>query len=270
MSRIHDCFAALRQQQRIGLIPYITAGDPQLQHTVALMHALQQAGADVIELGVPFSDPMADGPVIQAACERALAQQTSLAQVLEMVKEFRAADQQTPVVLMGYQNPIETMQVEKFARQAAAVGVDGVLIVDLPYEETDVSLAAYKQHGIDVIFMIAPTTTESRIKLVSHSASGFIYYVSLKGVTGAHHFDQTQLEAQMKIIKRHSQLPCAVGFGIKDAASAQAAAQLADAVVVGSAVVELIAGHAHDRSRCLSEVAAFIATLRRALDGLNH
>lgn len=268
MSRIQDCFSMLHRRHRVGLIPYITAGDPEPGQTVPLMHALREAGADLIELGVPFSDPMADGPVIQAACERALANKVSLADVLEMVKTFRRSDSKTPVVLMGYQNPIETMRTEVFAGRAAVAGVDGVLVVDLPCEEADASLLAYRENGLDMISMIAPTTTASRIKSINRVASGFVYYVSLKGVTGAHHFDEARVEERMKVIRQYSRLPCAVGFGIKDAESAKAVGRLADAVVVGSALVDLIARHGHDRSRCLTEVSAFLIGLRHALDAL--
>ncbi len=238
MSRIAARFVQLAAQQRKGLIPYIAAGDPSPELTVPLMLALAQAGADVIELGVPFSDPMADGPVIQRATERAIRKGVGLKQALQFVAEFRRTDQRTPVVLMGYANPIERIGREQFAGLAAEAGVDGVLIVDYPPEECEDFAAAMKAKGIDPIFLLAPTSTEERIARVAKVASGYLYYVSLKGITGAGHLDVAAVAARMPSIKAQTQVPVGVGFGIRDAASAQAVARVADAVVVGSRIIQ--------------------------------
>ncbi|GAB4301310.1 MAG: tryptophan synthase subunit alpha [Thiohalomonadaceae bacterium] len=269
MSRLQQTFAGLKASGRKALIPFITAGDPQPGITVPLMHTLVAAGADVIELGVPFSDPMADGPVIQRASERALAHHVSLRNVLEMVRTFRRQDADTPVVLMGYLNPVEAMGYAAFAAAAAQVGVDGLLTVDLPPEEAGELLAALQSHAIDPIFLLSPTTADSRIATICRSASGFVYYVSVKGVTGAAHLDIDGVRAQVERIRAHTDLPVGVGFGIKDADSARAVAQVADAVIVGSALVRRIEELRDDPDTLLAQTAGLIGELRRALDGDN-
>ncbi|MES0874460.1 tryptophan synthase subunit alpha [Sinimarinibacterium thermocellulolyticum] len=266
MNRIEKRFAALRASGRKALIPYITAGDPAPQYTVALMHALVRGGADLIELGVPFSDPMADGPVIQLACERALAHGTGLWDILDMVAAFRRDDAHTPVVLMGYLNPIEMRGVEAFAERAREVGVDGVLIVDLALEEAQDYLPALRKRGLDCIFLLAPTSPEARITKVAHAASGYLYYVSLKGVTGAAHLDAASVRAKLDAIRRHSDLPIAVGFGIRDAASAQAIGRIADGVVVGSALVSEIERLQQQPERLAPTLQTRLQELRQALD----
>jgi len=240
VSRIKGVFDSLRERGGKALVPYITAGDPHPQHTVALMHALVKGGADVIELGVPFSDPMADGPVIQLACERALVHGTSLWQVVEMVAEFRKTNSTTPVVLMGYLNPIEARGFAKFADYARSAGVDGVLVVDLAVEEAPEIAPIFRAAGLDCIFLLAPTSSGARIAAIAEQASGYLYYVSLKGVTGAATLDIASVEAKLEEIRRHTKLPVAVGFGIRDADSAAKVARVADAVVVGSALVSQI------------------------------
>ncbi len=266
MSRIENTFAQLRQQQRKALIPYVTAGDPQRDSTVPLMHAMVDAGADLIELGVPFSDPMADGPVIQKACERALADGTSLRDVLAMVGEFRRQNDSTPVVLMGYLNPVERMGYDAFADACVEAGVDGVLLVDLPPEESGDTAPLFKQRGVDLIFLVAPTTTEARIRRIAEAASGYLYYVSLKGVTGAASLDVNDVATHVETIRNLTQLPIGVGFGIKDAQSARAVSRVADGVVVGSALVNRVAEHA-DSPECIAPaVAAVLADMRTAMD----
>ncbi len=264
MSRIQKCFERLRGQGRTGLIPYVTAGDPSPVVTVALMHALAKAGADVIELGVPFSDPMADGPVIQRAAERAIRQGVGLAECLRAVAEFRRGDTQTPVVLMGYANPIERMGIERFAQGAADSGVDGVLVVDYPPEECVQFAERLRGAGIDPIFLLAPTSTERRIAQVAQAAGGYVYYVSLTGITGAGHLDVAAVAERIPAIRSRVGLPVGVGFGIKDAESAQAIAQVADAVVIGSRVIQAMedAGAAG----AVQAASTFIAQIRAALD----
>ncbi|MBO4121184.1 tryptophan synthase subunit alpha [Cupriavidus gilardii] len=264
MSRIQSTFAALSAQGRKGLIPFITAGDPEPGLTVALMHALVEGGADVIELGVPFSDPMADGPVIQRASERALANGVSLTQVLGWVREFRQRDANTPVVLMGYANPIERMGERTFAQAAREAGVDGVLVVDYPPEECESFAALMREHGIDPIFLLAPTTTDARIAQVAKVASGYLYYVSLKGVTGSGALDLDSVAARLPVIKRHANLPVGVGFGIRDAHTARAIASVADAVVIGSRLVQLL--EEAPREQAVQSLRSFIAEIRTALD----
>ena len=266
MSRIDSCFQTLRRTGRKALIPYITAGDPRPELTVSLLHTLVAAGADIIELGVPFSDPMADGPVIQRACERALQQGVSLRQVLELVQTFRHTDQATPLVLMGYLNPIERMGYQDFARAAAAAGVDGVLTVDLPPEEAQELLTALLAVNLDPIFLLAPTSTPARIRQVAALARGYVYYVSLKGVTGAATLDVADVQQKLEVIRRYTDLPIGVGFGIKDAASAAAVARVADAVVVGSALVSRIEQLAAEPERLQVELAGLLAAMRRAMD----
>ncbi len=266
MSRIERRFATLREQGRTALIPFITAGDPLKEVTVPLMHKLVEQGADIIELGVPFSDPMADGPVIQRASERALAHHTSLHDVLEMVRAFRETDNDTPVVLMGYLNPIEVMGYKTFAEAAAAAGVDGVLTVDVPPEEGSGFLAALREHGIDPIYLLAPTSTAERIRKLTAAASGFVYYVSLKGVTGAGNLDIAAVADKLAQIRTVTGMPVGVGFGIKDAPTARAMAEIADAVVVGSAIVSRVEQHADDPEAILEDIGNFVGEIREALD----
>lgn len=267
-SRLRAKFSALKSSGRKALVPYITAGDPHPRETVGLMHALVKAGADVLELGVPFSDPMADGPTIQLACERALAHGTSLWGVCDMVAEFRKTDDKTPVVLMGYLNPIEMRGVESFAKKAQASGVDGVLIVDLAVEEADHYLPTLRARGLDCIFLLAPTSPASRIAAVAREASGYLYYVSLKGVTGAATLDVASVESKLAEIRKYTDLPLAVGFGIRDAASAAAVGKVADGVVVGSALVSLIEKHAQNPEQLPALLASQLQTMRHALDQL--
>ena len=264
MNRIDRAFARRREAGRTVLIPYVTAGDPSLATTPAILDALVAAGADAIELGVPFSDPMADGPVIQRASERALAQGVGLRDVLDLVARFRAHDADTPIVLMGYANPIEAMGVDAFVGRAQEAGVDGVIVVDYPPEEAADFAQRLSLHGIAPIFLVAPTTPPSRIERIAALASGYVYYVSLKGVTGAGHLDTRDVAAKLDEIRRHITLPVGVGFGIRDPESARAIAAHADAVVIGSRIITEIeqapAGEAAARA------AAFVATIRRALD----
>lgn len=266
MSLIRDTFLRLKVRGKTALIPYITAGDAQKAFTVPMMHALVESGADILELGVPFSDPMADGPAIQLACERALAHKTGLSDVLNMVAEFRKTNATTPVVLMGYLNPIEVMGYEAFAKRAAEVGVNGVLTVDMPPEEAHRLTEQIKPLGIDPIFLLAPTSTEKRIKSISSVASGFVYYVSLKGVTGSASLDVESVESKLKEIRQHTSLPLGVGFGIKDAATAKAMAALGDAVIVGSAIVNIIGENADSPETAIAEVSALVAEIRAAID----
>ena len=266
MNRIRDCFTALKARKRAALIPFVTAGDPGPGVTVPLMHAMVGAGADIIELGVPFSDPMADGPVIQRASERALEHHTSLSDVLSMVREFREQDQGTPVVLMGYLNPIETMGYGAFAEAAARAGVDGVLTVDIPPEEAADLVGHLHEVGIAPIFLIAPTTTEARIRKICNAASGFVYYVSVKGITGASNLDVAEVAAKLEPIRKATKLPVGVGFGIKDAATAAAVSAIADAVVVGSALVSRVETFAREPARIPAEIAGILAAMREAMD----
>ncbi|HEX2540271.1 MAG TPA: tryptophan synthase subunit alpha [Caldimonas sp.] len=264
MSRIEPAFAGLRERRRKALIPYVTAGDPQADTTAAIMLAMAGAGADVIELGVPFSDPMADGPVIQKASERALGRGIGMTQVLAMVTAFRAQDARTPVVLMGYANPIERHGTERFVADAKAAGVDGVLVVDYPPEECGDFAALLKRHGMDPIFLIAPTSSDARIARLAGLASGYVYHVSLKGVTGAGHFDIEAVKTMIPRIREHLNLPVGVGFGIRDARTARAVADVADAVVIGSALVQLLESAGREDAPGIA--AGFIADIRRALD----
>jgi tryptophan synthase alpha chain len=267
MSRISPTFERLRRDGRAALIPYITAGDPNPEITVPLMHALVSAGADIIELGVPFSDPMADGPVIQAACERALAHHVSMHDVLDMVRGFRADDAHTPVVLMGYLNPIEVIGYERFAAEAEAAGVDGILTVDLPPEEAHDLVQALKARKIDPIFLIAPTSGTERIRDITAAASGFVYYVSLKGVTGAGTLDLVSVRDKLAEIRSATELPVGVGFGIKDGPTAGAVAAIADAVVVGSAIVRHFAEHADEPEAIEGAVGELVREIRGAIEG---
>lgn len=266
MSRIAACFEALKAQGKTALIPYITAGDPHPAVTVSLMHRMVEAGADIIELGVPFSDPMADGPTIQLAHERALEHHTSLHDILGMVTEFRQTNQTTPVVLMGYLNPIEIMGYETFASKAEEAGVDGALTVDLPPEEGMGVLPAFREHGIDPVFLISPTTPAMRMASVAQAGGGFIYYVSLKGVTGANTLDVDVVAERIAQIREHTDLPLGVGFGIKDAASAAAVARVADAVVVGSAVIKCIEANPDDHAAMMDGISELLTSMRAAMD----
>jgi len=264
MSRIKTTLSALAETNRKGLIPFITAGDPSPEMTVPLMHALVAGGADIIELGVPFSDPMADGPVIQRASERALANGVGLRHVLNFVREFRVTNQTTPVVLMGYANPIEHMGINAFIQTAKEVGVDGVLVVDYPPEECLEFASTMKENGLDPIFLLAPTSTEERTEEVGKVASGYVYYVSLKGVTGSGHLDLEGVAAKIPAIKKHVQVPVGVGFGIRDAATAKAIASVSDAVVIGSRIIQELENT--PRERAVQAVQDFIAGIRKALD----
>jgi tryptophan synthase alpha chain len=266
VNRLDSAFAALKAAGRTALIPYVTTGDPSPAATRPIMDALVTAGADVIELGVPFSDPMADGPVIQRASERALAQHVGLGDVLAIVREFRIANTTTPVVLMGYANPIEAMGAAAFAERAQAAGVDGVLVVDYPPEEAEEFAALMQRHGLAPIFLLAPTTPEARIEHVARLARGYVYYVSLKGVTGAGNLDTGDVARKLAEIRRHVTLPVGVGFGIRDAVSAQAIAVHADAVVIGSRIIEEI--EAGPPAGAASRAGAWLGTIRQALDAM--
>ena len=268
MSRIAATLSALKGQGRQALIPYVTAGDPFADITPAVMHALAEGGADIIELGVPFSDPMADGPVIQKAGERALARGIGLVQVLAMVRSFRVSNQTTPVVLMGYANPLERYDqkhgAHSFIQDAAGAGVDGLLVVDYPPEECEDFAAQLKAAGLDLIFLLAPTSTEQRIKDVGRIATGYVYYVSLKGVTGAGHLDTAAVAAAVPRIRQHVKVPVGVGFGIRDAATARAVAQVADAVVIGSRLIQILETQTRDNAPAAAR--AFMAEIRAAID----
>ena len=264
MNRLDQRFAALKAASRKGLIPFITAGDPAPDGVVPLMHALVAAGADAIELGVPFSDPMADGPVIQHASERALAKGVGLRQILGWVGEFRKKDTSTPIVLMGYLNPIEIYGYERFARDAVAAGVDGVLVVDCPIEE-DATLDALRSAGLRRILLAAPTTADARLAASCDQAEGFLYYVSFAGITGADRLNLGPVRERVAAIKARTRTPVAVGFGVKDAASARELAAFADAVVIGSALVERLAGAATAEAACAA-AREFLAPIRAALD----
>jgi len=264
MSKIQATFERLQAQGRKALIPFITAGDPDPALTVPLMHTLVDAGADIIELGVPFSDPMADGPTIQRASERALAKGVSLRRVLEMVANFRAENRETPVVLMGYANPIEAMGVEQFAAAAFGAGVDGVLVVDYPPEESAEFALAMRAHALDPIFLLAPTSSDTRISQVGALASGYVYYVSLKGVTGSAQLDVAAVAARIPEIRARTGVPVGVGFGIRDAATAGAVAGVADAVVVGSRIIEELEKSTSETA--CAKIHALVTELRRGID----
>mgnify|MGYP001765342084 CR=1 FL=1 len=264
MSRIKSAFERLNAEGRKALIPFITAGDPDVALTLPLLHTLVEAGADVIELGVPFSDPMADGPTIQRASERALAKGMTLRKVLQLVADFRKTDSQTPVVLMGYANPIEAMGLEKFAAAAAQAGVDGVLVVDYPPEEAAVFGAAMKAQGMDPIFLIAPTSSAERIAHVAEIASGYVYYVSLAGVTGSGALNVDAVAERLPLIREKTGLPVGVGFGIRDASTAARIAAFADAVVVGSRIIEEIEKSTSETA--CDNVRKLVADIRRGVD----
>lgn len=264
-NRIDRRFADLRASGRKALVTYIVAGDGGLQNTVPMMHQLVQSGADLIELGVPFSDPMAEGPVIQQGHERALAVRTSLRKCLQLVREFRETDADTPVILMGYANPIEKMGAEQFADAAREAGVDGALTVDLPAEEAGPLNRLLSERGLRNIFLLTPTTGEERLESIVRLASGFVYYVSLKGVTGAGHLDLDSVRENLARIRRHTALPLCVGFGIKDGASARAVSEHGDGAVVGSLLVSAI-GEAGDAAAAKDRVATLVGEIRAALD----
>ena len=264
MSRIKSAFERLNGEGHKALIPFITAGDPDAALTLPLMQTLVEAGADIIELGVPFSDPMADGPTIQRASERALAKGMTLRKVLQLVVDFRQDDSTTPVVLMGYANPIEAMGLEKFAAAAAQAGVDGVLVVDYPPEEAATFGAAMKAHGMDPIFLLAPTSTTTRIEQVALVASGYVYYVSLAGVTGSGALNVDAVAERLPLIREKTGLPVGVGFGIRDAATAARIAGIADAVVVGSRIIEEIEKSTVETA--CANVRALVADIRRGVD----
>ncbi len=270
MSRLAARFAELKARSKTALIPYVMTSDPSPEITLPLMHAMVAAGADVIELGAPFSDPMADGPVIQAAAERSLAHNTSLHDVFSVVAKFRQDDDKTPIVLMGYLNPIEVMGYQSFAEQAAASGIDGVITVDMPPVEAGDYVPALKSQGLDPVFLLAPTSTEGRIKKLADIASGFVYYVSLKGVTGAATLDIASVKEKVAEIKQHIDLPIGVGFGISDAESAAKVASCADAVVVGSVIVKKMTMNdgktEQDRSIIVGEISAILSSMRKAMD----
>jgi tryptophan synthase alpha chain len=268
MSRIASTFATLKAQGRTALIPYVTAGFPYADVTPELMHGMVAAGADVIELGVPFSDPMADGPVIQKAGERALALGIGTRQVLEMVRQFRQGDDKTPVVLMGYANPVERYDLlhgkDAFIRDAAGAGIDGVLVVDYPPEECEDFAAKLTASGLDLIFLLAPTSSDERMQQVARVASGYVYYVSLKGVTGAGHLDTGAVELMLPRIRQRVRIPVGVGFGIRDADTARAIGKVADAVVIGTKIIQLIDGQ--PREQVVPAASDFLRGVRKALD----
>jgi tryptophan synthase alpha chain len=266
MSRIQSTFAALAAQNKKGLITFITAGDPSPALTVPLMHALVEGGVDIIELGVPFSDPMAEGPVIQRACERALKFGIGIRDVIAQVREFRRTNTSTPVVLMGYANPIEHMGQLAFIQEAKEAGADGAIIVDYPPEECEEFAKAMRENGMDPIFLLAPTSTEERMAQVAKVGSGFSYYVSLKGVTGAGHIDTVEVAERIAAVRRHVKLPIGVGFGIRDAATAKAVASVSDAVVIGSRIIQELENTPPENAE--ERVRSFVAGIRKALDEL--
>jgi tryptophan synthase alpha chain len=268
MSRINPVMTALKGAGRKALIPYLMAGFPEPSHTLGLMHALVQGGADIIELGVPFSDPMADGPVIQKAGEAALRHGVGMGEVLAMVQEFRATDTTTPIVLMGYANPVENYNlkhgVNSFVKDASAAGVDGVLIVDYPPEECVDFAASLRAHEMDLIFLLAPTSTERRMQQVAAVASGYVYYVSLKGVTGSGALNTDEVEAMLPRIRQHVHIPVGVGFGIRDAVTARTIGKVADAVVIGSKLIQLV--EAAPKGQDAEDARSFMAEIRQAMD----
>jgi len=268
MSRINDCFKNLKTDNRKALIPFITAGDPDTNMTILLMQSLVAAGADIIELGIPFSDPMADGPVIQRASERALKNGVSLKDVLTIVAEFRQLNKTTPIVLMGYLNPIEVMGYKEFAKAASEAGVDGVLIVDLPPEESIDLVKALKSKKIAPIFLLAPTTTPERIDTIARHAEGYLYYVSVKGITGSKNLDVKEVEEKVAEIRHHTKLPVGVGFGINSAERAAQVSAVSDAVIVGSAIVKQIE-ETQDKGELLENISQFVSDLRSAMDAVD-
>jgi len=264
MSRIPATFAALAAQKRTALIPFITAGDPAPELTLPLLHALVEGGADVIELGVPFSDPMAEGPVIQRACERALKFGIGIRDVFAIVAAFRKTNDHTPIVLMGYANPIERIGQQAYIDAAKEAGVDGTIVVDYPPEECEEFAQSMRANGLDLIFLLSPTSTEERIEQVAKVGSGFSYYVSLKGVTGAANIDTTEVAQRLAAIRKHVKLPIGVGFGIRDAATAKAVATVSDAVVIGSRIIQELENS--PREKAVDAVRTFLSGIRKALD----
>ncbi len=268
MSRIAECFADAKTANRKLLIPYVMGGDPNINDSLKIMHTLVSAGADIIELGMPFSDPMADGPIVQAASERVLAAGIRLPAIFDLVKMFRQTNDKTPIVLMGYANPIEITGYEVFSKQAADAGIDGVITVDMPPEEAGELSDAFAKHNIDPIFLISPTTPDSRVKAVCEQSGGFIYYVSLKGVTGSAKLDTAEVATKVAHIKELSAMPVGVGFGINDAQSAAQVAAVADAVVVGSVIVKKTTENASDTTKMLSGLTELVGGMRSAIDNL--
>jgi tryptophan synthase alpha chain len=266
MSRLAAKFAELKQANRKALIPFITVGDPSPEFTVPMLHAMVAAGADILELGVPFSDPMADGPVIQRASERALAHKMSLRKVLGLAEEFRQTDKKTPLVLMGYLNPVEMLGYQAFADAAHKADIDGVLTVDLPPEEAVECVAMLKEKGIDQIFLLAPNSTDERIKKMDAVGSGYLYYVSLKGVTGAGHLNTADVETKLAQIRKNTALPVGVGFGVKDAQTAKTVAAIADGVVVGSALISKIEANLDNPQKAKDEIVELLTSMRIAMD----
>lgn len=266
MSRISKKFESLKSENKTCLISYVTAGDPSLSDSLCIMKTLVNSGTDIIELGVPFSDPMADGPTIQRACERALSKNTSCIDIFDLVKDFRKENNETPIVLMGYLNPIERMGYESFAKLASESGVDAILVVDLPHEEAKEIITIFKKYNLESIFLIAPNTKINRIKEISKYASGFLYYVSLKGVTGAATLDVAKTIEQLKIIKESIDLPLAVGFGIKDAETAKILSNAADAIVIGSAIVNIIEKEQSNKSKTNDDIIKLMSPIRLKLD----
>ena len=264
MSRIQKTFADLQSKKKKALITFITAGDPAPELTVPLLHALVESGADILELGVPFSDPMAEGPVIQRANERALKFNVGMHDVLGYVREFRKTDQHTPVVLMGYANPIERMGVDRFVTESKAAGADGAIVVDYPPEEASEFAQKLRAQDMDLIFLLAPTSTEQRIKQVAQISSGFSYYVSLRGVTGAGHIDTAEVASRLEAIREHVKLPIGVGFGIRDGATAKAVASVSDAVVIGSRIIQELENTPKDKA--VAAVSDFLSGIRAAID----
>jgi tryptophan synthase alpha chain len=269
MSRITQCFTGLKAQGRKALIPYITAGDPDIGNTLGIMHALVKNGADLIELGFPFSDPSSDGPVIQRAIERSLARGTTLRKTLDVVAKFRATNKTTPIVLMGYLNPVEFMGYQKFVDAAVKAGIDGVILVDMPPEESHELHAILRKAGLDTIYLVAPTTSDARAEAICKLSSGYVYYVSLKGVTGAAHLDIESVVSNLNRLRKHTHLPLGVGFGISDADSAARIAAVSDAVVVGSALIRCIAELKEGQACTPEQLVAqthIIADMRAAMD----
>jgi tryptophan synthase alpha chain len=266
VSRLAATFAKLSKAGRKALIPFISAGDPHPGFTVPLLHEMVAAGVDIIELGVPFSDPMADGPVIQRASERALEHHMSLRKVLELVMEFRTCDEQTPIVLMGYLNPIECMGYEAFANAAERAGVDGVLTVDMPPEEAEEYIPILKDRNIDPIFLLAPNSDAQRIKKMGEFGSGYLYYVSLKGVTGAGHLNTAEVEQKVQQIRSLTELPIGIGFGVKNAETAKTVAEIGDGVVVGSALINKIEANLDDLETAKGQIIDLLTSMRQALD----
>ncbi|MAZ79501.1 MAG: tryptophan synthase subunit alpha [Gammaproteobacteria bacterium] len=266
MSRISKKFQSLKSENKTCLISYVTAGDPSLTDSLHIMKTLVDSGTDIIELGVPFSDPMADGPTIQRACERALSQNTSCIDIFELVRNFRKENNETPIVLMGYLNPIERMGYELFAKLASQSGVDAILVVDLPHEEAKDVITVFKKYNLESIFLIAPNTKINRIKEILKYASGFLYYVSLKGVTGAATLDVVKTIEQLNSIKESIDLPLAVGFGIKDAKTAKILSSAADAIVIGSAIVNIIEKELNNKSKVNNDIMKLMRPIRTKLD----